>query len=169
MAVVNRAMALIELDDYDGAEQLLEAVVKANPQNMRALFQQSRVLTKRGLLEAAEANIRKVLEAYPRDRLSWQQLGELLKIKRDYKSARAAYEQILQIDPEDTGSHYNLMLIYRKLGMNDDARREARIFADQKDDPAALFLASEFLRKNPQMSNESVFWHVHDLNKGQGE
>ncbi|MDX6695192.1 MAG: hypothetical protein QOF02_2795 [Blastocatellia bacterium] len=169
MAVVNRAMALIELDDYDGAEQLLEAVVKANPQNMRALFQQARVLTKRGQLEAAEANIRKVLEAYPRDRLSWQQLGELLKIKRDYKSARAAYEQILQIDPEDTGSHYNLMLIYRKLGMNEDARREAKIFADQKDDPAALFLASEFLRKNPQMSNESVFWHVHDLNKGQGE
>ncbi|HEY0404415.1 MAG TPA: tetratricopeptide repeat protein [Pyrinomonadaceae bacterium] len=169
MAVVNRSMALIELDDYDGAEALLEAVVKANPQNMRALFQQARVLTKRGQLEAAEANIRKVLEAYPRDRLSWQQLGELLKIKRDYKSARAAYEQILQIDPEDTGSHYNLMLIYRKLGMNDDARREAKIFADQKDDPAALFLASEFLRKNPQMSNESVFWHVHDLNKGQGE
>lgn len=169
MAIVNRAMCLIELDDYDQAEQLLEGVVKANPQNMRALFQQARVLTKRGQLEAAEANIRKVLEAYPRDRISWQQLGELLKIKRDYAAARAAYEQILQIDPEDTGSHYNLMLLYRKLGMNEEARREAKIFADQKDDPAALPLASEFLRKNPQMSNESVFWHIHDLNKGQGE
>jgi Tfp pilus assembly protein PilF len=169
MAIVNRAMCFIELEDYDQAETLLEGVVKANPQNMRALFQQSRVLVKRGQLEAAEANIRKILEAYPRDRISLQQLGELMKIKRDYAAARSAYEQILGIDPEDTGAHYNLMLIYRKLGMNDDSRREAKIFADQKDDPAAAHLASEFLRKNPQMSNESVFWHIHDLNKGQGD
>jgi Tfp pilus assembly protein PilF len=169
MAIVNRAMCFIELEDYDEAEQLLEGVVKANPQNMRALYQQARVLIKRGQLEAAEANIRKIVEAYPRDRLSLQQLGELMKIKRDYAAARSAYEQILQIDPEDTGAHYNLMLIYRKLGMNEDSRREAKIFADQKDDPAATHLASEFLRKNPQMSNESVFWHIHDLNKGQGD
>lgn len=169
MAIVNRAMCLIELDDYDQAGMLLDGVVKANPQNMRALFQQARVLTKRGQLEAAEQNIRKVLEAYPRDRISWQQLGELMKIKRDYAAARGAYEQILRIDPEDTGSHYNLMLIYRKLGMNEDARREAKIFADQKDDPAVTHIAAEFLRKNPQMSNESVFWHVHDLNKGKEE
>lgn len=169
MAVVNRAMCLIELDDYDQAGMLLGEVVKANPQNMRAVFQQARVLTKRGQLEAAEQNIRKVLDAYPRDRLSWQQLGELLKIKRDYTAARGAYEQILKIDPEDTGAHYNLMLIYRKLGMNEEARREAKIFADQKDDPAVTHIAAEFLRKNPQMSNESVFWHRHDLNKGKDE
>lgn len=169
MAIVNRALCLIELDQYDEAEILLDGVVRANPQNMRALFQQARVLIKRGQLEAAEQNVRKVLEAYPRDRLSLQQLGELMKIKRDYAAARETYESILKIDPEDTGSHYNLMLIYRKLGMKEESRREAKIFADQKDDPAAMHLAAEFLRKNPQMSNESIFWHVHDLNKGQGE
>jgi tetratricopeptide (TPR) repeat protein len=169
MAIVNRAMALIELDDYAQAGALLDAVVKANPQNMRALFQQARVFVKRGQLDDAETGVRKILEAFPRDRISLQQLGELMKIKRDYTAARATYEQILQIDPEDTGAHYNLMLVYRKLGMNEESRREAKIFADQKDDPAAMHLASEFLHKNPQMSNESVFWHVHDLNKGQGE
>ncbi len=169
MAIVNRALALIELDRYTEAGQLLEGVVKSDPQNMRALFQQARVFVKRGELELAEANVRKVLEAYPRDRISLQQLGELMKIKRDYTAARSVYEQILKIDPEDTGSHYNLMLIYRKLGMNEDSRREAKIFADQKDDPAVTHMASEFLRKNPQMSNESVFWHTHDLNKVQGD
>ncbi|HEX8000461.1 MAG TPA: tetratricopeptide repeat protein [Pyrinomonadaceae bacterium] len=169
MAIVNRSMALIELDRYDEAAQLLDGVVKANPQNMRALFQQARVFVKRGQLELAEQNVRKVLEVYPRDRISLQQLGELMKIRRDYTAARSAYERILQIDPEDTGAHYNLMLIYRKLGMQEESRREAKIFADQKDDPAATHLAGEFLRKNPQMSNESVFWHVHNLNKGQGE
>jgi hypothetical protein len=39
------------------------------------------------------------------------------------------------------------------------------MFADQKDDPAALPLANEFLRKRPEMSNESVPWHVHTLSE----
>lgn len=166
MAQVNRALAMIELDRYDEAADVLEAVVKANPANMRALFQQARIFERRGQLESAEANIRKILEAYPRDRMSWQMLGELCKIKRDFAQARHCYEQILQIDPEDTGAHYNLMLVYRKLGMTEESKREAKIFADQKDDPSATPLANEFLRKHPEMSNESVFWHIHNLGEG---
>ncbi len=163
MAQVNQAMGLIELDQYERAAGILGAVLKANPENMRALFHQSRVLTRFGDLDKAEKNIRKILVAYPRDRLSLQQLGELSKIRRDFEGARECYTKILEIDPEDIGAHYNLMLIYRKLGMNDEARREAKIFADLKDDPSALTLANTFLRKHPEMSNESVFWHVHDL------
>jgi len=163
MAQVNQAIGLIELDQYDRAASLLEAVVKANPDNMRAAFQQARVFIRRGQLDEAEANIRRVLVAFPRDRMSLQQLGELCKIKHDYQAARECYEKILAIDPEDLGAHYNLMLIFRKLDMKDDAKREAKIFAELKDDPGALPLANLFLRKHPEMSNESVYWHIHDL------
>ena len=163
MAQVNQAIGLIELDQYDRAASLLEAVVKANPDNMRAVFQQARVFIRRGQLDEAEANIRRVLVAFPRDRMSLQQLGELCKIKHDYQAARECYEKILAIDPEDLGAHYNLMLLFRKLGMKDDAKREAKIFAELKDDPGALPLANLFLRKHPEMSNESVYWHIHDL------
>jgi hypothetical protein len=169
MALVNRAMAQIELDQYDEAAATLDAVVKANPGNMRALFQQARIFVKRGQLDQAESNIRQVLAAFPRDRISLQQLGELCKIKRDYQGALDCYERILQIDPEDLGAHYNLMLIYRKLGRNDEAKRESKIFADLKDDPSALPLANQFLRKHPEMSNESVYWHIHDLSRTPGE
>jgi hypothetical protein len=165
MALVNRAMAYIELEQYDEAASILDSVVKANPTNMRALFQQSRIFMKRGQLDQAESNIRQVLAAFPRDRISLQQLGELCKIKRDYPGALECFSKILQIDPEDLGAHYNLMLIYRKLGRTDDAKREAKIFADLKDDPGALSLANQFLRKHPEMSNESVYWHVHDLSR----
>jgi tetratricopeptide (TPR) repeat protein len=163
MAQVNQAIGLIELDQYDAAARLLEAVVKSNPENARALFQQARVFIKRGQLSDAETNLRRVLAAFPRDRVSLQQLGELCKIKRDYPGARECYEKILQIDPEDLGAHYNLMLVFRKLGLREEAKRESRIFADLKDDPSATPLANAFLRKHPEMSNESVFWHVHDL------
>src|SRR5258708_37803497 len=144
MAKFNRAMAHIELEQYDEAANILDAVVKANPTNMRALFQQARIFMKRGLLDQAESNIRQVLTVYPRDRISLQQLGELCKIKRDYPGALDCFEKILQIDPEDQGAHYNLMLVYRKLGRNDDARREAKIFADLTDDPGALSWRDRF-------------------------
>src|SRR5207245_7892404 len=85
MAQVNRAMAHIELEQYDEAANILDAVVKANPTNMRALFQQARIFMKRGLLVQAESNIRQVLTAFPRDRISLQQLGELCKCKQGYQ------------------------------------------------------------------------------------
>ncbi|HKP72849.1 MAG TPA: tetratricopeptide repeat protein, partial [Pyrinomonadaceae bacterium] len=165
MAKVNRALALFELEQYDASARLLDEVLSTSPNNLRALFQRTRVHIKRGELQVAEANLRRILEAYPRDRASWTQLGELCKIKRDFKGAQHCYETVLGIDPEDTGAHYNLMLVYRKLGKTEEAKREAKIFADQKDDPAALPLANEFLRKRPEMSNESVPWHVHNLSE----
>ena len=169
MALVNRAMAHIELEQYDEAATILETVIKGNPTNPRALFQLARIMIKRGQLDQAENNIRQVLAAFPRDRISLQQLGELCKIKRDYNGALDCYNKIMDIDPEDLGAHYNLMLIYRKLGRADDARREGKIFADLKDDPAALSLANQFLHKHPEMSNESVYWHVHDLSRIPGD
>jgi tetratricopeptide (TPR) repeat protein len=162
-------MAHIELEQYEEAVSILEGVVKTNPTNPRALFQQARIFMKRGQLDQAESNIKQVLAVYPRDRISLQQLGELYKIKRDYEDALECYNKILQIDPEDLGAHYNLMLVYRKLRRHDDAKREAKIFADLKDDPSALSIANQFLRKHPEMSNESVYWHVHDLSRTPGE
>ena len=43
------------------------------------------------------------------------------------------------------------------------------IFAELKDDPGALSLANQFLRKHSEMSNESVYWHVHELSRMPGE
>ena len=168
MAHLNQAIGLIELDQYNQAARLLDGVVKAYPDNMRSLFQQARVFIRRGQLDEAEANIRRVLAAYPRDRMSLHQLGELCKIKHDFSGARECYEKILAIDPEDLGAHYNLMLVFRKLGMKEEAKRASRIFADLKDDPGALPLANMFLRKHPEMSNESVFWHIHNLSPAPG-
>ncbi|MDT5270873.1 MAG: hypothetical protein QOH49_3059 [Acidobacteriota bacterium] len=168
MALTNRALALIEIDRWDDASKLVDAALEINPNLHRALFQRARIRRQRGQLTEAEADIRRVLEAFPRDRLSLHQLGELSKIKRDFDTARDCYERILKIDPEDSGSHYNLMLVYRKLGMNEQARAEAKIFQDLKDDPGALPVASEFLRRHPEMRGESVPFHVHDL-RGAGE
>src|SRR5260370_24215955 len=50
MALTNRAMAHIELEQYDEAAAILDAIVKANPTNMRPTFQQARICIKPGQL-----------------------------------------------------------------------------------------------------------------------
>jgi hypothetical protein len=49
--------------------------------------------------------------------------------------------------------------------MKDKASQEAAQFADQKDDPTASVYALEYLRNHHEVAQESVPWHVHDLDK----
>ena len=63
------------------------------------------------------------------------------------------------IDPDDLAAHYNLSILYRRLGMKDKAAVEAAKFADQKDDPTANTYALEYLRKHDEIATESVPWH----------
>ncbi|MEZ5425357.1 MAG: multiheme c-type cytochrome [Pyrinomonadaceae bacterium] len=177
-AYTNKALALMELSDWKNAEKLIDRALKLDADNLRAVFQRGKVKRVASDLDAAEADFKLVLAKYPRDRMTLQQLGELAKIKSEavppeqrdeqLKVAQGYYEQILAIDPEDLGAHYNLMLLYQKLGFRDKAREEAKIFQDLKDDPRTTPLASSFLQQNPYIGNESLPFHTHNLKLFEG-
>ena len=172
-AYTNKALALMELSDWKDAEKLIDRALKLDEQNLRAVFQRGRIKRVESNLEEAEANFKQVLAKYPRDRMTLQQLGELAKIKSEsvapekrkdqLKIALDYYYQILAIDPEDLGAHYNSMLLYQKLGMRDKARESAKIFQDLKEDPQTTPLANDFLQINEHIGNESLPFHTHDL------
>lgn len=162
-ALTNKALALMELDEWKEAGKLIERALALDPNNFRAVFQRGRIERVEGNLDAAEADFLRVNQAYPRDRLTLHRLGELAKIKRDFTTAKNYYDQVLVIDPEDTGAHYNLMLIYSRLGMKEESRRESKIFADLKDDPRTTALAGEFLQNNPAVGKRSLPYYVNDL------
>ena len=172
-AFTNKALSLMEMGGWLEAEKLINKSLEIDPNNFRAVFQHGRIMRVQSKLDQAQADFARVNEAYPRDRLTLQQLGELAKIKADnfsgdqrktqLQTAQNYYEQILAIDPEDTGSHYNLMVIYQKLGRRDDAKREAVIFQDLKEDPRVTALAGNFLQKNWEIGSESLPYHTHDL------
>ena len=73
------------------------------------------------------------------------------------------YERLQAIDPDDLAAHYQLAILYRRLGEKQKAAIESAKFADQKDDPTASTYALEFLGKHPEVASESVVWHTHDL------
>lgn len=172
-AYTNRALALMELSDWKNAEKFIEKALKLDGENMRAMFQRGRIKRVGSDLDSAEADFKQVLAKYPRDRMTLQQLGELAKIKsesvprekRDEQLNIAVdyFKKILEIDPEDSGAHYNLMILCQKLGLRDQAREQAKIFQDLKDDTQTTPLASAFLELNPHIGNESLPFHTHDL------
>ena len=116
-------------------------------------------------MDAAIADLKKVAAQFPRSRDAHRELGFSFYQQHHYDLARAEYETVQTIDPDDLAAHYNLAILYRRLGLKDKAAIEAACFADQKDDPTASTYALEYLRKHREIAQESVPWHVHDLDE----
>jgi Flp pilus assembly protein TadD len=160
-AFTNVAIADIQWERYEAARDSLEKALKLAPHNARALYYLALVERTQGNLEAAISDFREVTAQSPRSRDAHRELGFSLYQQHKYDEARIEYETLQSIDPDDLAAHYILSIVYRRLGMKEQATREASAFADQKDDPTASTYALEFLRKHPEITSESVPWHTH--------
>jgi tetratricopeptide (TPR) repeat protein len=160
-AFTNVAIANFQWERFDAARGSLEKALQLSPHNARALYYLALVERTQGHLEAAISDLREVTVQFPRSRDAHRELGFSLYQQHKYDEARSEYETLQSIDPDDLAAHYILSIVYRRLGMKEQAAREASAFADQKDDPTASTYALEFLRKHPEITSESVPWHTH--------
>jgi len=160
-AYTNVAIADYSWQRYGDARANLEKALQLAPHNARALYYLALVERIQGHSDAAIADLLEVITQFPRSRDAHRELGFSFYQQHKYEEARAEYETVQSIDPDDLAAHYILSIVYRRLGMRDKAALEAAAFADQKDDPTANTYALEFLRKHPEITSESVPWHVH--------
>lgn len=169
-AYTNIAVADFSWQRYSAARSSLEQSLKLAPHNARALYYLALVDRIQGHPDAAIADLLDVIRQFPRSRDAHRELGFSFYQQHKYQEARTEYEAVQSIDPDDLSAHYILSIVYRRLGMREDASREAAAFADQKDDPTANVYALEYLRKHPDVTAESVPWHVHrDRAESSGE
>ena len=162
-AFTNMAVVEILWEKYDDARPNLAKALALLPGDPRALYYRALVERNGGQVKEAIADLEAVLVKYPRSRDALRELGFSYYQQHNYPRARDIYEQLQGVDPDDLAAHYNLAILYRRLGQKDKAAYEAARFADQKDDPTASVYALEFLRKHPEVASESVVWHAHDL------
>ena len=162
-AYTNMALVEIQWEQYEAAKPHLETALALAPNNARALYYRALVKRNAGDLDGAIDDLQLVAKAFPRSRDAHRELGFSFYQQHKYADARAEYEIVQSIDPDDLAAHYNLAILYRRLGMKDRATIEAAAFADQKDDPTASIYALQFLRKHTEIASESVVWHTHDL------
>ena len=164
-AQTNIGIVYINWEKYNEALPYLEKSLTLAKDNARALYYLALVQRNQGQVDEAILNLQKVAAAFPRSRDAHRELGFSFYQLHKYDLARAEYENVQSIDPDDLAAHYNLAILYRRLGLKDKASEQAAYFADQKDDPTASTYALEYLRKHREVAQESVPWHVHDLDK----
>jgi Flp pilus assembly protein TadD len=157
----NIALAYFSYEKYDEALPYLEKTLALEPDNARALFYKASILRIKGRLDEAAQLLQPVMQRYPRFRQGHALLGSIYYQQKKYQMARKSYESLQGIDPDDLAAHYNLMILYRRLGLKDKEAEQAAYYADRKEDRAAEDFAHQFLRSNPYVSTESVPWHVH--------
>ncbi len=162
-AFTNMAIAEIQWERYSDARPHLARSLELAPGNARALYYRALVERNEGNLDLAINDLTGVMSKFPLSKDAHRELGFSLYQQHKYKEAMAQYQALQGIDPDDLAAHYNLSILYRRLGMKEQARKEAAYFADEKDDPMASTFALEYLRKHTELANESVPWHTHSL------
>ena len=158
---INVGLTYIEWEKYSSARPSLEKALEVSPNNGRALYYLALVERREGHFDEELADLQRVVEQYPQARDPRRELGIAYYQRHSYDEARQQFEALQAIDPDDLAAHYNLAVLYRRLGLKEKAAEQAAMFATKQVDPGAPTYSLEFLRQHPEISNESVPWHMH--------
>jgi len=157
----NLGLTNIEWEKYSAARGSLEKALALSPDNARALYYLALVERREGHFDAEIADLQNVVQQYPQSRDARRELGISYYQQHWYEDALHQFQALQAIDPDDVAAHYNLSILYRRMGMKEKAAEEAAKFATKQIDPGAPTYSLEFLGKHPEISTESVPWHIH--------
>jgi tetratricopeptide (TPR) repeat protein len=158
---INIGLNLIEWEKYSEARPSLEQALELVPNNARALFYLALVERREAHFDEELADLQRVVIQFPQARDPRRELGIAYYQRHQYPEALEQFEALQIIDPDDLAAHYNLAVLYRRMGMKDKAAAQAAQFATKQVDPGAPTYSLQFLLKHPEISIESVPWHMH--------
>jgi tetratricopeptide (TPR) repeat protein len=161
----NLGLTYIEWEKYSDARPHLEKALQLSPGNARALYYMALVERREGHSDQELADLKKVVEQYPLSKDARRELGISLYQQHQTAEAREQFEALQVVDPDDLAAHYNLAVIYRRLGLKKEAAEQSALFSTKQVDPGAPTYSLGFLRVHPEISNESVPWHLHKEQK----
>jgi len=158
---INIGLTYIEWEKYPEARMPLEKALSLKPGDARALYYMALVERRERHSEAEVADLKKVVEQFPQSRDARRELGISYYQQDKVQEAMEQFKALQAIDPDDLAAHYNLAVLYRRAGMKKEAAREAAQYAIKYVDPGAPTYSLEYLRKHPEISIESIPWHMH--------
>jgi tetratricopeptide (TPR) repeat protein len=159
----NMSPANSSFEKYEPALEYLDQALKRNPASMRAIFYKGLIHRLQNNFPEAIKSLALVVNAYPRFRQARQDLGYAYFVQKNYSLARAQFEALQQINPDDLTACYYLSLIYGYLGMSQQAARQGALYSEHKDDPGAALLGLDFRYRHPEVAHESEPYHLHEI------
>jgi tetratricopeptide (TPR) repeat protein len=158
---VNLGLTYIEWEKYDEARTPLEKALALRPNDARALYYLALVERRARHSDAEIADLEKVVAQYPDCRDARRELGISYYQQHRADDAIAQFKALQSIDPDDLAAHYNLAILYRRKELKQQAQQEAAQYTMKRIDPGAPTYSLDYLRKHPELSVESVPWHMH--------
>jgi tetratricopeptide (TPR) repeat protein len=158
---VNLGITYIEWEKYDQARAPLEKALTLHTDDARALYYLALVERRQRHSDAEVADLEEVVTQYPQSRDARRELGISYYQQHRSEEAMQQFKALQAIDPDDLAAHYNLAILYRRMGMKKQAAEQASLYTAKRIDPSAPTYSLDYLRKHPEISIESVPWHVH--------
>jgi tetratricopeptide (TPR) repeat protein len=158
---INLGLTYIEWEKYTEARGPLEEALHIHPDDARALYYLALVERRQRHSEAEVADLEKVVAQYPQSRDARRELGISYYQQHRGDEAMQQFRALQAIDPDDLAAHYNLSILYRRMGMKKQASEEAAQYTTKRIDPGAPTYSLDYLRKHPEISTESDPYHVH--------
>jgi tetratricopeptide (TPR) repeat protein len=166
----NVGLTEISWEKYASARTAIRKALTLDPNNARALYYDGLLQRRAGNTAQEIADFRKVVEMFPQSRDARRELGITYYQQKNEHAALEQFETLQKIDPDDLAAHYNLSILYRRMGMKEKAADQQAMFIDKKVDPGAPTYSLDYLRVHPEIANESVPWHLHsDLEEDGGK
>ena len=116
--------------ELDGAEKYLRMSIYLMPEQLSGYHYLGMVRFKKGDEDQAETIFRELLQRYPDDVPTLEQLSKILVKQRQYDEARQVLDRVLRLDPNSHTGHYQMALLLGRLGQKGEAEKHMRI-ADQ--------------------------------------
>jgi len=158
---VNQGIVDIEWEHYGDARAPLEHALTIDNTYARALYYLGIVERREGHPDQEIVDLQRVVHQFPQSRDAHRELAVAYYQSHNYLMAKQEYEAVQGIDSDDLAAHYNLAVLYRRLGMKQKAAEQNAFFATKQVDPGSPTSALAFLRSHPDVSSESVPWHMH--------
>ncbi len=158
---VNIGRAAVQEGDMEYARTVLQKALAMNPNLARTHYFYSRVLLSDGRYDDTVAELQTVLKQYPHDRVVLGDLGHAQFLQRKYGEAIATLNRVLAIDPEDLNAQYSLMLCYKGLGDEKQARAHEARYLRFKANEAAQAITGPYRQTHPFDNNERQAVHEH--------
>jgi tetratricopeptide (TPR) repeat protein len=163
----NIGLTEIVWEKYGSARTAIRKALTLDPNSARALYYDGLLQRRAGNTTQEIADFSKVVEMYPQSRDARRELGITYYQQKDDRNAVEQFEALQKIDPDDLAAHYNLSILYRREGRQKEAADQQAMFVDKKVDPGAPTYSLNYLRVHPEISTESIPWHMHSDLVGQ--
>jgi hypothetical protein len=166
---INVGLTEILWEKYASARTAIRKALTLDENSARGLYYDGLLRRRAGETAEEIADFTRVAAMFPQSRDARRELGITYYQQKDDARAIEQFEALQQIDPDDLVAHYNLSILYRRAGRTKEAAEQQAMFVDKKVDPGAPTYSLNFLRVHPEISNESIPWHMHsDLPTGGG-